>query len=494
MGGTLASRVSGLLREILLVALFPVRASDAFRLAWTVPNLFRELLAEGALTNAFIPIYQRLRGDDRRAFAGAMAGVLALVNAALVGLALVSAPFIVDLLLADGSNVDRDLAVLLLRITFPTLAAISLAALAMGVLNAEERFLAPAWAPVALNVVAIAAMLAFPGQAVVLAWGVVLGGIAQAAVQWPAMRRAGVAPRLGSLWHASMPLALALMAPFAFTTGARQFLNVVAQRIVSDASLFPPGAVTAYALSAMLFSLALGLFAISPAVAYFSRLGNVVAEGGTAFRDTLAEGIRFIVLLSAPTGLALYAFAEPSVRVVFELLRPAAGQDTTIALAVLAIAPLGLALAPAGLVNFLLRPFFVRGRVVAPVALSVAFTVATAGLFAVLAPRYGIAGLSWATAAAMTLQTVVLLGWMARAEGLDLRSTLGYLARVGVAAFAAVALARVAATAALAFVGASGWTLQLVELVIGGAVLVAAYVALGLALGIVPAGALRRRA
>ncbi len=494
MGGTLASRVSGLVREVLLVALFPVRASDAFRLAWTVPNLFRELLAEGALTNAFIPIYQRLKGDDRRAFAGAMAGVLALVNAALVGLALMGAPFIVDLLLASGSNVDRDLAVLLLRITFPTLAAISLAALAMGVLNAEERFLAPAWAPVALNVVAIAAMLAFPGQAVVLAWGVVLGGIAQAAVQWPAMRRAGVTPRLGSLWHASMPLALALMAPFAFTTGARQFLNVVAQRIVSDAALFPPGAVTAYALSAMLFSLALGLFAISPAVAYFSRLGNVAAEGGTAFRDTLAEGIRFIVLLSAPTGLVLYAFAEPSVRVVFELLRPAAGQDTTIALAVLAIAPLGLALAPAGLVNFLLRPFFVRGRVVAPVALSVAFTVATAGLFVLLAPRYGIAGLSWATALSMTLQTAVLLGWMTRAEGLDLRATLLYLARVGVAAVAAVALARAVATAALGFVDATGWTLQLVELAIGGVVLVAAYAALGLALGIVPAGVLRRRA
>jgi putative peptidoglycan lipid II flippase len=494
MGGTLASRLSGLLREVLLVALFPVRASDAFRLAWTVPNLFRELLAEGALTNAFIPIYQRLKGEDRRAFAGAMAGVLALVNAALVGLALVSAPFIVDLLLASGSNVDRDLAVLLLRITFPTLAAISLAALAMGVLNAEERFLAPAWAPVALNVVAVAVMLALPGQAVALAWGVVLGGVAQAAVQWPAMLRAGVSPRLGGLWHASMPMALALMAPFAFTTGARQFLNVVAQRIVSDASLFPAGAVTAYALSAMLFSLALGLFAISPAVAYFSRLGNVVAEGGSAFRDTLTEGIRFIALLTAPTGLALYAFAEPSVRVVFEALRPAAGQDTTIALAVLAIAPLGLALAPAGLVNFLLRPFFVRGRVLAPVALSVAFTVATAGLFVLLAPRYGIAGLSWATALSMTLQTAVLLGWMARAEGLDLRGTVLYLVRVGVAALAAVALARVAADFALPFVGATGWALQLVELVIGGAVLVAAYAGLGLALGIVRGGALRRRA
>jgi putative peptidoglycan lipid II flippase len=165
MGGTLASRASGLLREVLLIALFPVRASDAFRLAWTVPNLFRELLAEGALTNAFIPIYQRLRGDDRRAFAGAMLSVLALANAVLLALALLGAPWIVDLLLARDANVDRELAVQLVRLTFPVLFAISLSALAMGVLNAEERFFAPAWAPVLLNLVAIAAMLAFPGEA-----------------------------------------------------------------------------------------------------------------------------------------------------------------------------------------------------------------------------------------------------------------------------------------------------------------------------------------
>jgi putative peptidoglycan lipid II flippase len=484
MGGTLASRVSGLLREVLLVALFPVRASDAFRLAWTVPNLFRELLAEGALTNAFIPVYQGLRGDARRSFAGAMAAVLALANAALVAAALLAAPAIVDLLLADGANVDRDLAVLLLRITFPTLAAISLAALAMGVLNAEERFLAPAWAPVALNVVAIAVMLAFPAQAVALAWGVTLGGVAQAAVQWPAMARARLLPRLDGLWHAAMPAALALMAPFAFTTGARQVLNVVAQRIVSDARLFPPGAVTAYALSAMLFSLALGLFAISPAVAFFSRLGNVAGEGGGAFRETLAGGVRFIVLLTVPAGLALFAFAEASVGVVFGLLRPAAGQDVAIALAVEALAPLGIALAPVGLVNFLLRPFFVRRRVVAPVALSVAFTLATAGLFVVLAPRYGIAGLSWATAAAMTLQAVVLLLWHRRSEGLALRPLAVHAFGVALAAGVAVLVARVAASALRTALPWQGWPAHAAELTLGGLLLVGLYAAAVLALGL----------
>jgi putative peptidoglycan lipid II flippase len=473
MGGTLASRATGLAREVLLVALFPVRATDAFRLAWTIPNLFRELLAEGALTNAFIPQYQRLPPEERRAFAGAMAAVLALANAVLVALALLLAPALVDLLLASGANVDRDLAVQLLRITFPTLAAISLAALAMGVLNAEERFLAPAWAPVALNAVAIGVMLLFPAQAGALAWGMVAGGVAQALVQWPAMLRAGIAPQLGLLWHAALPATLALMAPFAFTTGARQFLNVVAQRIVSDASLFPPGAVTAYALAAMLFSLALGLFAISPAVAYFSRLGNVAAEGGDAFRSTLHAGVRFIVLLSVPAGLAMFAFAEPAVRVLFQFLRPAAGQEVTIELAARALAPLGLALAPAGLVNFLLRPFYVRGEVRAPVALSVLFTVGTAALFVALAPLYGIAGLSWATAVAMTLQTLVLLVWLSRREGLDLRGVAGHMGLVLVAGVGAVAVARVVASAAVAALPVAGWWGHFVELGVGGVVIVA---------------------
>jgi putative peptidoglycan lipid II flippase len=129
---------------VLLVALFPVRASDAFRIAWVVPNLFRELLAEGALTNAFVPIYQRLRGEDRRDFAGAMtARAGARERAAAGGGDRVAAPWIVDLLLAADANVDRDLAVQLLRLTFPVLAAISLSALAMGVLQAEERFSRP---------------------------------------------------------------------------------------------------------------------------------------------------------------------------------------------------------------------------------------------------------------------------------------------------------------------------------------------------------------
>jgi len=484
MGGTLVSRITGLLREVLMVALFPVRATDAFRIAWAVPNLFRELLAEGALTNAFLPIYQRLRGPDRRDFASAMAAVLAVVNGLLLALALLVAPWVVDLLLASASNVDRELAIVLLRLTFPVLAAISLSALAMGVLQAEERFFAPAWAPVALNLAAIVAMLLFPGEAPALALGVVAGGVLQALVQWPALGRTGLAPRLGRWWHASMPAALGLMAPFAFTAGARQLLNVVAQRIVSDELLFPPGAVTAYALAAMLFSLVLGLFAISPATAFYARLGNLAAEGSSAFTATLEAGVRFIVVLTVPVGTLTYLFADPAVRAIFEFLRPAAGQGAAIELAVLATAPLGVALPAAGLVNYLLRPFYVRQRVRGPVTLSVIFTLVTGALYLLLAPRWGIAGLSWALALSTTGQMLVLLLWLRRAEGLNLATILGHAARVVLAALIAGSVAVALVDASVPRSGWSGWWAAVLTLVLAGGVTLVGYLGLAHLFGI----------
>ena len=473
MGGTLVSRVTGMLREILLVALFPVRASDAFRLAWLIPNLFRELLAEGALTSAFIPSYQRLPREERRAFTGAMLAVLALINAALLAAVLLAAPWIVDLLLAHQSNVDRDLAVHLLRLTFPLLLAVSLSALLMGVLNAEERFFAPAWAPTLLNIAAIAAMLSFPGEPEWLALGVVFGGVLQAAMHLPALWRARAVPRFGKLWHSAMPLVLALMVPFAFTAGARQLLHVVAQRMLSDASVFPPGAVTAYALATMLFGLLLGVFAISPAIAFYSRLSHVVSDEEGVFGSTLAAGVRFILALTIPTGAAAYTFSEPAVRTLFELLQPAQGQDVAIGLAAQALAPLGIGLPAAGLANYLLRPYFVRQRVLVPVLVTLAFSLLTLVLYLVLTPSMGIAGISWAKSVGLMGQSVVLIHLLHRSEGLNPGAVYRQLLRVGVVAFFAAWLARSTVGALINEWQLTDWTASLVLTTAGGATMIA---------------------
>jgi putative peptidoglycan lipid II flippase len=172
------------------------------------------------------------------------------------------------------------------------------------------------------------------------------------------------------------------------------------------------------------------------------------------------------------------------VRTVFELLRPAAGQEVAIGLAALALAPLGLALPAAGLVNFLLRPFYVRQRVRAPVALSVAFTLLTAVLYLRWAPAYGIAGLSWATAVAMGAQALVLLAWLRRAEGLDLGAVALQFVRVGSAAVVAVAAARWTAVTVVSAWGLAGWWASAVTLALGGAVVLAVFLVLARALGV----------
>src|SRR5690606_8488852 len=143
------------------------------------------------------------------------------------------APAIARLLIADAGHVDVDLTVRLIRVVFPFLAAISFSALAMGILNAEERFLAPAWAPVALNVVTVTLMALFPGQAVALALAHVVGGAAQLLVQVPVLVRSGLLPRLTSLWHPSLASVALLMLPFAFTASGRQVLNVVASNVIT---------------------------------------------------------------------------------------------------------------------------------------------------------------------------------------------------------------------------------------------------------------------
>ena len=153
MIGTLASRVTGLLRQSLLVQLFSTEVTDAFLIALKIPNLFRELLAEGALINSFVPAYKALPPADAKRLSGALLSLLVVLNGLLLLLAVWTAPVIVNLLVSDPDTINVPLTISLTRAVFPFLSAISFSALAMGILNAEERFFAPAWAPVVLNVV-----------------------------------------------------------------------------------------------------------------------------------------------------------------------------------------------------------------------------------------------------------------------------------------------------------------------------------------------------
>lgn len=452
MGGTLGSRVTGLLRNSLLTQLFSAGVSDAFVTAFKVPNLFRELLAEGALTNAFVPAFARLGKEEGAKLSSALLGVLLIINGLLLVAAWLLAPWIAGLLIGDPQLVDVELTVQLIRIVFPFLLTISLSALAMGLLNASEEFLAPAWAPVALNVVTITFMALFPGQAVMLAVSHVLGGLLQLLVQLPALRRLDLLPRRIRLWHPALGGVLLLMVPFAVTSSGRQVLNLVASNVITR---IEAGAQTAFYNADLFLSLALGLFSISPALAYYSRLSRLAADAPEQVPATLFEGLRLITFLTVPAGLALYLLAGPAVEVIFNWQGL---NDPRLSLSVVAAAPLGFAVFPMGLNNLLIRTFYIRHQVWTPVAVTVATLALQGVLYVLLAGPYGLAGVAWAAAIAPALQLVVLLTLVSRREQFGLARLLNVAGRVwlagGVAAAAVWGVDRVLSIPA-------GWWWQL---------------------------------
>ncbi len=437
MLGTLASRITGLLRTSLLIQFFPSNLTDSFLVAWKIPNLFRELLAEGALINSFVPTYSSLEREEAKKLVSALFIFLGLINNLLLVLALWLAPYLVDLLLADNSNIDYDLTVALTRLIFPFLSGVSFSALAMGILNAEERFFAPAWSPVALNITVIFAIILFPARIEMLTLGMVLGSLVQFLVQLPSLWHYQLLPRLKSFWHPQLMSILLLMLPFAFSTSARQVLNVVSTNLLSGMSI---GSVTAYENANLVLSLVMGLFAVSPALAFYSRLSANATKAPHEFKGTLLSGLQFISFLCTPVGLLLFILAEPSVSLIWNWY-PAEGQLQSIAYTIIALAPLGIAIFPLGLNNLLIRPFYIRKQVRTPIIIVLIFTLLNGVLYYLLAPRYGIASLSWSTAIVAWLQMIVLIKLIWRNEGLDIKAFIKHSYKVWFSALLATAVA-----------------------------------------------------
>jgi putative peptidoglycan lipid II flippase len=238
-GATLASRVLGFVRDMIVALAFgagPV--TDAFFVAFRIPNILRRLLAEGALSTAVVPVFTeytstRTRDEFRRLLRAAFgAALLALVATALVGV--LAAPWIVRAI-APGFTADpaqERLAVLLTRVMFPYLILVGLSALAMGALNAEHRFFAAALGPAVLNAGMITAVLVLSGYTdppiLALAIGVLAGGVGQLLVQLPDLRATGllVAPS-GELRHPALARVARLLVPAVFGLAAVQVMVFV---------------------------------------------------------------------------------------------------------------------------------------------------------------------------------------------------------------------------------------------------------------------------
>ncbi len=437
MAGTLASRLLGVIRQGVLNNFFDKSVTDAFLVAYRVPNLFREILAEGAVTNALIPILAELPEGERAAFKRRFAAFLLGLNLLVVGLGALFAPQLAALLLAADTPLDPALVTYLIRLVMPFLLAISMAALFGAFLQSEERFWGPSFAPLAFNLGAIAVMLLWPGSATALALAFVLGGTLQALVQVPALRGFGLEAR----WHPAIGRAAILMTPFVFTTSTRQFLTIVLYALLTS---LPLGAATGFSNADMTYLMALGLFSVSPAMALYPRLAAHAAAGKTAdYARLLETGLARVAVLLGWSAALMVGLAPWVVAVLFAW--KASFDANVFAYSAAAMRALGMALLPWGLYNLYVRGLYARKQISRAVKISVSlFLINTLGYYLLVG-----GGMFW-----LNMATVIAgflgLGWMVWIYERD--GILAAGAQLGL-------LARVAAAAALA--GYTGYRLAL---------------------------------
>jgi putative peptidoglycan lipid II flippase len=304
-------------------------AADAFAAAFRIPNFLQNLFGEGVLSASFIPVYARLRAQNRHseatAVAGAVAGLLALCITLLVAAGVTAAPWLVDLLAPGFAGAKRDLTVRLIRILFPGTGLLVFSAWCLGILNSHRRFFLSYAAPVAWNAAIITATLLAPTgiarESLVLwtAWGAVAGGVLQFAVQLPAALRAlgPWRPRLGR----GDPNVATVLRTFGPAFLGRGVVQISAFVDAILASLLPTGAVAALANAQLLYSLPVSLFGMSVSAA---ELPELAAEAGSAadpagaLRARLERALRTVAWFSIPSAAALFALGQVIAAAVFQ--------------------------------------------------------------------------------------------------------------------------------------------------------------------------------
>lgn len=326
---TALSRILGFVRDM-VTALFLGAGfgADAFFVAFRIPNLLRRLFGEGALSAAFIPTFVETLQHEGREEAAKLARIAftftAIVLSVVTLAGVLLSPWIVRAI-APGFLSDPDkfqLTVELNRTMFPYIFFISLVALASGVLNSMGHFSAPAAAPVVLNVcmiAAVAVMTTYFGAPAytALAWGVVIAGVLQLALQIPFMARRGVKLRPDfHFGHPSLKKIGVLFVPAAFG-GAVYQINVFIATIL--ASLLPAGGVSWLYYADRVVELPLGIFAIALGTAVLPSMSRQVANGDmTGLTRSLSYSLRFIAFFTIPASVALILLREPIVAVLFQ--------------------------------------------------------------------------------------------------------------------------------------------------------------------------------
>jgi putative peptidoglycan lipid II flippase len=327
----LCSRILGLAREQIFAALFGGgRVMDAFTIAFRIPNLLRDLFAEGALSTAFVTVFARTAAleDDAAGWrlANKMATLAILTLSAITVLGIAFAPWLVALLAPGFDPAKAALTVTLTRVMYPFILLVSLAALVMGMLNARNVFGIPAMASSFFNLGSIVAGVLlgywldphFGARAILgLAIGTLIGGSLQLLVQLPALRRAGYAFRPDFHWRdAGVRSILRLMGPSVIAASTTQ-VNVLVNSVF--ASELGDGPTFWLTVAFRLMQLPLGIFGVALGTVALPLLARLAATGNTtAFRSELARGMRLAFLMTIPASIGLMVLAEPIISVLYQ--------------------------------------------------------------------------------------------------------------------------------------------------------------------------------
>jgi putative peptidoglycan lipid II flippase len=418
------SRLLGLAREVVAAKYFGVTAAmSAFTIAFQVPNLVRALFADSALQGAFVPVFTELleKGERKEAFrvASSLFFLICLVLGAVTALFVLFADPIMSLFMPgfDDQPELHDLTITLSRLMFPIVGLLALSGLVVGMLNSFEHFAVPALAPVAWNLVIIAALVGLVpvlpegDEIYAYAIGILAGTVVQFLLPLPWLRGRGGHLTLRLDWRdAHVQQVLKLMLPVTIALGLINLsllINSLFGTLVSDQA---PAAIDK---AFRIYQLPQGLFSISIATILFPTLSRFAARGARDdLRRTMGNGVRQICLLLIPSAVAMAVLAEPIVRLVYQ--RGAFGPHAT-DLTSTALVWWSISLPFQGVSLLFSRTFFSLQRPWATTALAGLNLVVNAGLAAALYGPFEIAGIVIGTVVG-TVTMCVAQGWLLRAD------------------------------------------------------------------------------
>ena len=447
---TMASRVLGLVRDQSFAAFMGTHGvAAAFSYAFMVPNLFRRLLGEGALTAAFIPIFKAREKTEGEA------SMWQAASAVISGL-LVAAPAIVAfamavislLLLSGGWDEDTRLMFRLMRLMFPYMILACLGAIFMGILNSRGHFFIPALSPAILNIVLIASVwLVAPHfgattrtRVFALAFGVLAAGVAQAVFQMPTLRREGFRYRWVSPWRdPTTREVVAKMIPSAVGVAAFQLNVMLTQTLAFGEN---KDIVAEFFYAVRLMELPQGVFGLSLATFLLPTLSALAVEKNfNQFRATLRQGVGHLIFVNLLASVLLFTLAEPIIRLLFERGKFDFHSTQHVSFALVCLVP---GLVSFSLVNIFVRAFYAVSDIKTPMRISV-FCLGMNVIFTVVF-LFGLHLGAGALGVANSLSSICNLGLLIFAlrkklQTLEMGETVAQLPRLAVAGLIAALLA-----------------------------------------------------